>query len=520
MVALLGLAALGWLCAGGLLLEEAAVLYGKGTLDATGTPPTSSQGDLSGTIRKEVGAVHYGLLSGSEPLRGGAPLVEEPSACWLEMVAEKKMSSGDGVLDNFENADTKQLDHNFGFEPLTDGEKAALVAAANYAPQKQAGTTSRPLREEREGLEEGEDGRTFKPALEAVIDGADAALAAEEAAVSDEEFQRAGQEKLTVVMAGYKEARLDFTFDTFREFMLIPNLVHGIIYIWNGGEPAPSIPPDLRQFVTLIFAPLNSLNNKLVAALDGPFETEAVLLMDDDRRMASNLVACMLREWQQDRRVLVGNIERYIHVAKANHDDDGDGDGVSVDPAFYTYGFTGDRNAFHMLLTGGVVTSVRFLSAYRALPDRALAWVDANMNGEDMLFAAVHAYVWRELYDRDPEGRPCRAVRLKVTASQRGVSMELKNEPAIASSKGGLSDAFPIAVWGHARSRCLTAITRAFGEQPVWCLAKKDAEAATRKVCGDVRMEHVLGHHHHLLQVAGARVDRPHTHSGGTKTVR
>ena len=101
-------------------------------------------------------------------------------------------------------------------------------------------------------------------------------------------FQR--ENKVTVILMGYKPARSNNYLQLFEGYTAMRNTVERVVFIWNNLETdPPPVPPEVH----LIRASRNDMMNRYTLTKDFP-HTNSILTVDDDVLLSEGLLRCML----------------------------------------------------------------------------------------------------------------------------------------------------------------------------------------------------------------------------------
>ena len=106
--------------------------------------------------------------------------------------------------------------------------------------------------------------------------------------LSESTFRK--EDKITVVLMGYKPARSHNYLQLFEAYTAMRNTVERVVFIWNNLEiDPPPVPPDVH----LIRASRNDMMNRYTLTKEYP-HTNSILTVDDDVLLSEGLLRCML----------------------------------------------------------------------------------------------------------------------------------------------------------------------------------------------------------------------------------
>ncbi|KAL2757289.1 glycosyltransferase family 64 protein [Sodiomyces alcalophilus JCM 7366] len=197
------------------------------------------------------------------------------------------------------------------------------------------------------------------------------------------EFMRAAEakyanlrdDKFTIAIQTYRRPKeLNTTLTTILSSPDVPSL-HEVVVVWNNLEETP--PPDFTSEygvpVRFRRSPRNSLNEKLKP--DPDFQTQAILLSDDDVFYYPSDLEFVFQTWRKfGRDRLVGGLPRCADVN---------------DKGEWQYGMCNKKeDEYSMIITNLAFAHIKFLDYYTLAEDEATkairAHVDEHFNCEDI----------------------------------------------------------------------------------------------------------------------------------------
>tara|TARA_B110000240_G_scaffold194853_1_gene243241 strand:+ start:387 stop:1271 length:885 start_codon:yes stop_codon:yes gene_type:complete len=126
-------------------------------------------------------------------------------------------------------------------------------------------------------------------------------------------FQR--ENKVTVILMGYKPARSNNYLQLFEGYTAMRNTVERVVFIWNNLETdPPPVPPEVH----LIRASRNDMMNRYTLTKDFP-HTNSILTVDDDVLLSEGLLRCMLIQLLAHNASIVGLDARRVEPGTGNY---------------------------------------------------------------------------------------------------------------------------------------------------------------------------------------------------------
>ena len=131
--------------------------------------------------------------------------------------------------------------------------------------------------------------------------------------LSDTSFRQ--EDKITVVLMGYKPARSHNYLQLFKAYTAMRNTVTRVVFIWNNLEiNPPPVPPDVH----LIRASRNDMMNRYALTKDYP-HTNSILTVDDDVVLSEGLLRCMLIQLLAHNTSIIGLDARSVEPGTGNY---------------------------------------------------------------------------------------------------------------------------------------------------------------------------------------------------------
>ena len=131
--------------------------------------------------------------------------------------------------------------------------------------------------------------------------------------LSDTSFRQ--EDKITVVLMGYKPARSHNYLQLFKAYTGMRNTVERVVFIWNNLEiNPPPVPPDVH----LIRASQNDMMNRYALTKDYP-HTNFILTVDDDVVLSEGLLRCMLIQLLAHNTSIIGLDARSVEPGTGNY---------------------------------------------------------------------------------------------------------------------------------------------------------------------------------------------------------
>ena len=123
------------------------------------------------------------------------------------------------------------------------------------------------------------------------------------------------EDKITVVLMGYKPARSHNYLQLFKAYVGMRNTVERVVFIWNNLEiDPPPVPPDVH----LIRASRNDMMNRYTLTKEYP-HTNSILTVDDDVLLSEGLLRCMLIQLLANNASIVGLDARSVEPGTGNY---------------------------------------------------------------------------------------------------------------------------------------------------------------------------------------------------------
>ena len=122
-------------------------------------------------------------------------------------------------------------------------------------------------------------------------------------------------DKVTVVLMGYKPARRNNYMQLFKRYTAMRDTVEHVVFIWNNMEIGP---PPVPSGVHLIRASRNDMMNRYTLTRDFP-HTNSILTVDDDVFLSEGLLRCMLNQLLGHNASVVGLDARSVASGTGNY---------------------------------------------------------------------------------------------------------------------------------------------------------------------------------------------------------
>ena len=123
------------------------------------------------------------------------------------------------------------------------------------------------------------------------------------------------EDKITVVLMGYKPARSHNYLQLFKAYTGMRNTVERVVFIWNNLEiNPPPVPPDVH----LIRASRNDMMNRYALTKAYP-HTNSILTVDDDVVLSEGLLRCMLIQLLTHNTSIIGLDARSVEPGTGNY---------------------------------------------------------------------------------------------------------------------------------------------------------------------------------------------------------
>lgn len=134
------------------------------------------------------------------------------------------------------------------------------------------------------------------------------------------------QDKVTVVIMGYKTSRIANYRTLFKQYTAMTDTVDQVVFIWNNvDKDPPQVPPG----VVLIRAERNDMMNRYTLVHEAS-RVDAMLTVDDDVLLTEGLLRCMLGQLREHEDSIVGLDLRHVDLETGNYMSRDAGEGPNV----------------------------------------------------------------------------------------------------------------------------------------------------------------------------------------------